>query len=223
MDLKIIHDTLRFYLDKFQMGWYADEDIDNILDRAQMQYFNNLRPGYGMSQMTHDSLLPFKAQYIFTNGTSVDGLITLPTNYESLITVETVVMDGSVIIYPTVDLLNEAQISERKSSQLVAISTKYPAGLLLVDNTAGKVNKFQIYPAQPNAGTVYYFRRPVAPIFIYTESGRTITYDQDNSTQMEWDDMSIEKIIFITLGLLGINLQADEVIQIADGKEKSIA
>lgn len=217
MDLKVIHDTLRFYLDKFQMSWYSPEEQDNILDRAQMQVFDSLRPQYAMSQQMHDNLLAFKAEYNFTNGTSPGGLITLPDNYESLLAVQTQIIDGTVTIYPPAELLNEAQISDRRSSQLTAVSTKYPAGLL----KAGK--QFQLYPAQVSAGTVYYLRRPVAPEFVYETIGREIIYDIINSIQLEWDDTAVEKIIFKALGLLGINLADNETIQIADIKEKEIA
>lgn len=216
MDLKVIHDTLTFYLDKFQMSWYSPEEKDDMLDRAQMQLFNNLKPQYAISQDLQDQLLPFKAEYNFINGTSPGGLIAFPADYEALLAVQTAIIDGVTNIFPPVELLNEAQISERRSSQLTPVSVKYPVGLL----KAGKT--FQIYPAVASAGTVYYLRRPVAPQFVYTSSGRTINYDQANSTQLEWNDPATEKVIFITLGLLGINLQAGEVIQVADAKEKSL-
>lgn len=217
MDLKVIHDTLRFYLDKFQLGWFTPEEIDNILDRSQNQHFRNLRGVYAIGEIQQDSLLPFKAQYVFTNVSSPGGLITFPGDYESLIAIETPIVDNSVTIYPTVDILNETQISYRKSSQLAVISTKYPAGII----QSGKT--FQIYPPIDSAGTVYYLRKPAVPVFVYTSSGREITYNQPSSTQLEWDDQSTEKIIFIALGLLGINLQAGDVLQIADAKEKAIA
>jgi hypothetical protein len=216
MDLKVIHDTLDFYLDRFQAGWYSPAQKDGMLDRAQMQHFNNLKPQYAVSQDLHDQLLPFKAEYTFTNVTSPGGLITFPSDYESLIAVQTNIIDGVVNLFVPVELMNEAQISERRSSQLTPVSVKYPVGLLRAGNT------FQIYPASASAGVVYYLRRPAAPEFVYTQSGRTLTYDAVNSTQLEWDDTATEKIIFVTLGLLGINLQAGDVIQIADVKEKSL-
>lgn len=217
MDLEVIHETLRFYLDRFQMGWYSPEQLDSMLDRAQMQFFNNQCPQYAISQEIHDQLLPFKAEYVFTNVTSPAGLITFPVDYESLIAVQTQIIDGSTTIYPPVELLNEAQISERRSSQFTPVSLKYPVGLI----KAGKT--FQIYPASASAGVVYYMRRPDVPEFVYTNSGRTIIYNQAASTQLEWDDTATEKIIFITLGLLGINLQAGDIVQLADVKEKSLA
>lgn len=220
MDLQEVHNTIRFYLNRFQQGWYTPPEIDSMLDRAQMQLFAERQPVYAINQKIHDSLLPFKAEYLFTNGTSPAGLITLPVDYEHLLTVETVIIDGIVTLFVPVELLNEAEVSYRRSSQLIPLSTKYPVGLL---KSAGTDKKFQIYPASVSAGTVYYLRRPVAPEFSYTVSGRTITYDQPGSTQLEWDDPNIEKIIFKALGLLGINLQAGEVIQVADAKDKQIA
>jgi hypothetical protein len=216
VDLEVIHETLRFYLDKFQMGWYSPAQLDSVLDRAQMQFFNNTKPQYAISQDLHDTLLPFKAEYVFVNGTSPAGLITFPDNYESLITVEVTIIDSSVVLNIPVELMNEAQISDRRSSQLTPVSTRYPVGLL----KAGRL--FQLFPTSASAGTVYYLRRPVAPEFVYAQTGRTVTYDQLASTQMEWDDTAMEKIMFIALGLLGINLQSGDVMQLADVKEKSL-
>jgi hypothetical protein len=217
MDLEVVHKRLRFYLDKFKNDWYPPGDLDNTLDDAQLELFTQIAPQYGATQKLHDSLLPFKEEYAFTNGTSPLGLITLPANYQHLLAVETVVLDDTHTLYLPAELLNEAQISTRKSSQLIPLSVKTPICLLK------KTRKVQLYPELASAGTVYYLRKPAAPVFSFSQSGRTITYNAGASTQLEWDDPSIEKIIWKTLGLLGINLKDAEALQMGDAKDKAVA
>jgi hypothetical protein len=43
---------------------------------------------------------------------------------------------------------------------------------------------------------------------VYTLSGRQVLYDEENSTQLEWSDISIEKIIQRSLGMLGVHFNA---------------
>jgi hypothetical protein len=217
MDLQIVHNRLRFYIDKSKNDWYPPGELDNTLDDAQLELFTQLAPQYGATQKVHDSLLPFKEEYGFSNAASPGGLITLPANYQHLLAVETQILDGTTTLYLAAELLNESQISTRRSSQLIPLSVKTPVCLLK------KGKKVQLYPAVPSAGTVYYLRKPAAPVFVYTPNGRQLVYNQNASTQLEWDDPSIEKIIYKTLSLLGINLKDGEAIQVGDAKDKSVA
>ena len=219
MDLEVVHKRLRFYIDKFKNDWYPPGDLDNTLDDAQLELMTELAPQYGATQKLHDSLLPFKEEYFFTNASSPLGLIDLPANYMHLLAVETVVSDAGHNLYLPAELLNESQISTRKTSQLIPLSVKTPICLLK------KGRKVQLYPELASAGTAYYLRRPVAPVFSFSQmpGSRTITYVPGTSVQLEWDDPSIEKIIYKTLGLLGINLKDGEVIQVSDVKDKSVA
>jgi hypothetical protein len=217
MDLQVVHNRLRFYIDKFKNDWYPPGDLDNVLDDAQLELLGELQPQYGATQKLHDSLLPFKEEYQFTNASSPLGLIALPANYQHLLAVETVVDDNGHILYLPCELLNEAQKSDRRSSQVIPLSVKCPFVTLV------KGKKVQVYPELPTAGTAYYLRRPAIPVFVYTQAGRAITYNQVSSTQLEWDDASTEKVIFKALGLLGFNLKDGEVLQVADAKDKATA
>lgn len=213
MDIKAVHDIILFYLKKAESGYLSHAEIDAVLDRAQIQYMDKIKPAYAANQQLSDALLPFKAKYSFTNATSVGGLITLPSNYVHLLSIETTVMDSSHTIYPMVEIVGEDELGIRKSSQLIPVSAKNPIGVL----EAG--NKVQLYPASPAAGTAYYLRKPAAPVFAYTQSGRAITYNSGTSTQLEWNEPSIEKIIFIALQLLGLPLEDANAVQFGQAKE----
>lgn len=220
MDLQEVHNIIRFYVNKFQMGWFTPGELDSVLDRAQLRLFAERFEPYAIDQHLHDSLLPFKSEYVFTNGSSPGGLITLPSNYLHLLAVQTNIVDGAVNLYIPAEIMNEAQISYRRTSQLIPISVKAPVALLKVTGASKQV---QLYPDSVSAGIVYYLRRPAKPVFAYSVLGRVVTYNSGASTQLEWDELETEKIIMKTLGLLGINLQASDIIQIADMKDKEVA
>lgn len=213
MTIKEIHDIIDFYRRKNQGGHLSHEEMDAVLHRAQIQYMDKLKPAFVGNQQVHDALLPFKATYGFTNGTSPDGLVTLPVDYLHLLAVETNVLDSGNLIYPSVAIVDEGEVAQRKSSQLIPVGVKYPIGVL----QAG--NKIQLHPAQAAAGTVYYLRKPVAPVFAYTQEGRAITYNAAGSVQLQWNEPSTEKIIFIALQLLGIAVEDMNLIQFAQNKE----
>jgi hypothetical protein len=142
-----------------------------------------------------------------------NGLITLPANYFHLFAVETIVADSDGNHYPPVELIGEDELSIRRNSQLTPITVYYPVGML----KAGKL--LQIYPQQASAGTVYYLRRPVDCVFAYSQTGRTITYNQGGSTQLEWNDAAIAKIIAKAVQYLALNVQDATAIQFNQAKE----
>ena len=77
----------------------------------------------------------------------------------------------------------------------------------------------EMFPAQWYAGTLYYMKKPTAPVFAYSQVGRAITYNSLTSTQLEWNDEETMNIIFKVMQLVGVNLQAGEVIQFFQQKD----
>ena len=89
MNINDIHNVILFYINKEQQGFVTHEEIDEVLDRAQMTLFNQYHTNpkipantqielYGDSQRIDDALSPFKAKYTFNAGASPSGVITLP-------------------------------------------------------------------------------------------------------------------------------------------------
>jgi hypothetical protein len=218
MTIKEIHDILDFYLKKNQSGFLSLGEKDAVLHRAQVQYMDKIKPAYPANQQLSDALTPFKRIAQFTNSNTVGGLITLPANYQHLLSVETTVMDSGHVIYPMVEMIGEDELGIRRSSQLIPVSVKNPIGYQ-INNFVDGIKFIQLYPEQPAAGKVYFLCKPIAPKYAFTTNGRAITYDHANSVQLEWNEPSTEKIIMIALQLLGIPLEDDRVIQVAAAKE----
>ena len=225
MDIKVIHDTVLFYLNKEQNGYVTHEEIDEVLDRAQMVLFNQYHTNpkipasaqasvYGESQRIDDALSVFKAVYTLNAGNTPGGLITLPSGYMHLINVYTTVYNATILrnVYSGVQMLSEEEVVERLESQVIPVTSDDPIGLMLSGN------RIQLYPSSPVTGGVNYFSRPIKPVFAYTQAGRVITYNQAGSTQMLWKDMDINNIISIALSYFGLNLSSQEVMQFAELK-----
>jgi len=227
LDLKVIHDAIDFFAEKSQLGFLSPEQKDARLDQAQMMRFTELfdnpneytkgdansRISYGKSQKVHDSLLPFKKQSTFTTGNFTSGVYTLPADYLHLLAMDINISDDDApggVTYEAVDFVLEDRWSERKKSQLIPVSATRPIAKLRMNTTPAKA--IEMFPAQGYAGTITYMKRPVTPVFAYSQVGRVITYDVNTSTQLEWDDEEVNNIIAKAMQLLGVNLQAGEVI-----------
>lgn len=225
MDINTIHQTVLFYLNKEQNGYVTHEEIDEVLDRAQMVLFNQYHTNpkipasaqasvYGESQRIDDALSVFKAVYTLNAGNTPGGLITLPAGYMHLINLYTTVYNSTLgrNVYSGVQMLSEEEIVERLESQVIPVSASDPVGLMLSGN------RIQLYPSAPATGAVNYFTRPVKPVFAYTQVGRVVTYNQAGSTQMLWKDMDINNVISIALSYFGLNFSSQEVMQFAELK-----
>lgn len=227
MDIKVIHDTILYYLNKDQTGYVTHAEIDQVLDKAQLALFNQYHTNpklpsqaqaalYGESQRIDDALSKFKSKYTFINGTSPSGIVTLPSDYMHLLSMYTTVFNSQLgrNVYSGVQVLSEEELIDRLESQVIPVSLEDPIAIM------NSQNRIQLFPEQGQTGGVYYLRRPVAPVFAYTQSGRTVTYNQGGSTQLEWRDFDINNIISIALSYYGLNLSAAEVMQFAEVKQQ---
>lgn len=227
MNINDVHNTILFILDKEQDGFVTHGEIDDMLDRAQLvlfnQYFNNPKvpasaqpQSYTQNQRVHDSLSAFKQRATFTTVDTPSGVYTLPNDFMNLLSLYTTVYSNALArnVYTAVQILPEDELIMRLESQVIPVTTDDPIGIM------NKENKIQLFPETAQSGGVYYLRRPVKPVFGYTQSGRTITYNSGTSTQLEWKTNDIMNIIVIALQYIGINLDADGVLQYADAKDK---
>jgi hypothetical protein len=218
MTIQEIHAIIDEQLRKSQAGFVPPEQKDRAINWAQDEYFQKLQPAHGTSQSVVDDLQPFKKEQGFVNGSSPSGIITLNADYETLLAVETVVADDDGTHYIPVELVNEDELSYRKSSQLIPLSVYNPVGRLIAPTAAYGQFRVKLYPEQASAGTVYYLRTPARVRFAYSTSGRTITYNSGTSTQIEWNDTATRKIIDLAIERIGLTLQDITAIQFSQAK-----
>lgn len=217
VDLNDLYTFLNFLIDKSLGAFYAPEQMDLLVDRAQMVIYEAYYREFGKSQRLNDGMAPFKRTYVFTPETCPDGLITPPGDYYNLMAVIPTIFDSLTqmprdVQCPTV---NEDEIAALENSQIIPLNTSNPFGVIMQNW------QHQLYPKTPQAGTMFYLSRPTPPKYVYTiEDGRVIMYNQDDSDQLEWADKDVGAIIIVAMNFLGVNLREPDIVGWADNKEQ---
>lgn len=215
MDLQTAYAYLNFEVNKVFATYYSPPDFDLIVDRAQMSLFNDYYDQFGASQRLNDALAPFKSSFQFSNSSSPGGLITMPDDYQHLLSVYTIVFNTTTNLPQNrpVPIVNEDEKVARDNSQIYPPSLTDPYGMIVKDWNV------QLFPTVPQAGVVYFLSRPPAPQFVYTiVSGRVPLYDPVHSVQLGWADKDIASILVKALSMIGINTREQDVIQYAEMK-----
>lgn len=206
---------LQFIINKEQGAFFPYPELDMVVDRAQMSYYNDEYIKFGASQRLNDALSPFKREFQFTNASSPTGLILLPDAYQNLLSVHTVVQDARTGLPRNrpVPILNEDEKVARDNSQIYAPSLWDPYAMIAQNWD------IQLYPKVPMAGTVFYLTRPPAPLYAYNiVSGRVPVYDPVNSVQLGWAEKDVDSILIKALSYLGINVSEQAIVQYAEQK-----
>lgn len=173
------------------------------LDNAQLEATEEWFSTYGATQIIHDAIRKLRVQKSFTSDST--GLVTFDADYLHLIG-GAYTVSGSTI--NNVRFLNEDELALALKSQLRVVSTSNP---IAIDASVG----FRLYPAATQSGFYNYLRRPATPVLGYTQSGRTITYDPNTSTQLEFTDVYINNIISRALKFWSINMAEQDIQQFA--------
>lgn len=215
MNISEIHDFIGLMTSQERGGYNTPAEIDSALDRASMRYYSYYRPKYAKDITAKEALSPFRVKYPYT--TDGQGRITLTTgqNFISLIAMDVEVydVDTASSFNPTrsydVTFPNEDELAERKNSQIDP-----PKPIAPIADIVG-VGWYNLYPQQVHSGNIYFFKRPAVPFFSYNQSGRTIAYLPNSSTQLQWTEPYLNDVIFLALRFLGVNLDnyklADEM------------
>ena len=209
MDLQEAYNFLLFWTNKRQSTWYTPQELDDVVDKAQLSYYKDCFIKYGTGQRLNDALAPFKKKASFT--TDSNGLLTVPNDYMDLINIEPSV--GGVPAECPV--LNDDELTQRKKSQVIPMSTSKPF--------AEEVENwdYQLYPMVQQSGILSYFRRPPAPKYVYTViSGRVIVYNAGASTQLLWGDDEVQSVLIRALATVGINLSEQDLESFAQETNK---
>lgn len=200
-NLNDIYNFMVFIVRKERGVFITIPEFESTLDNAQIEAVSDWFELYGTTQKIHDAIRQLRTQVQFTSTT--DGQVNFASNYLHMIG-GAYTVTGSTI--NSVRFVNEDEVALALKSQLRPVSTSAP---IARDTSIG----FQIYPQTTQTGFYNYLRRPLKPVYGYTTSGRTITYDNATSTQLEFTDVYINNIISIALKFWGINM-AEQDIQV---------
>ena len=198
-NLNDIYNFMVFIVRKERGVFITIPEFQLTLDNAQIEAVEDWFRLYGETQSIHDAIRKLRVQIQFT--TSNDGILTFESDYLHMIGGGFTV-NGSTI--NTIRFLNEDEISFALKSQLRAVSASNPVAK---DISTG----LQLFPQIQHIGFYNYLRRPAAPVYGYTTSGRTITYNPSTSTQLEFTDVYINNIISRALKFWGINMAEQDI------------
>jgi hypothetical protein len=178
-------------------------EFESTLDNAQIEAVADWFELYGTTQKIHDAIRKLRVQVQFTS--TSDGQVSFASDYLHMIG-GAYTVTGSTI--NSIRFVNEDEVALALRSQLRPVSTSAP---IARDSSTG----FQIYPQSTQTGFYNYLKRPVKPVYGYTQApgSRTLTYDNATSTQLEFTDVYINNIISIALKFWGINM-AEQDIQV---------
>lgn len=201
-------DFMRYVARKERGVFLTLDEATANLDMGQMDFYNECFNSYGVNQVVHDALRPFRIYYQFTSDSA--GLVTFPDGYLHLVGSPFTVTGSTV---NEVVFVNESELPFSLRSQLRPVTNSYP---IAIDTSTG----FSIYPQQTQIGYFVYLRRPAEPIYATVQSGRSIYYDAANSVNLEWEEQYWNNIIAKALKYVGINMGDNEIYQFADQYEK---
>ena len=198
-----VYNFLTFIVRKERGVFITIPEAMQTLDNAQLEATEDWFAGYGATQILHDAIRKLRTQVQFTSAS--DGMVTFAADYLHMIG-NPYTVTGSTI--NAVRFVNEDELPDALTSQLRPVSSSKP---IAKDSSVG----FQLYPQFLQTGFYNYLRRPNTPVLGYTQSGRTITYDPNTSTQLEFTDVYINNIISRALKFWGINMAEQDIQQFA--------
>jgi hypothetical protein len=198
-----IYNQMLFIVRKERGVFVTISEAMQTLDNAQLEAVEEWFSTYGATQIIHDAIRKLRIQKSFTSDST--GLVTFDSDYLHLIG-GAYTVSGSTI--NNVRFLNEDELALALKSQLRVVSTSNP---IAIDASVG----FRLYPAATQTGFYNYLRRPAAPVLGYTQIGRSITYDPNTSTQLEFTDVYINNIMSRALKFWGINMAEQDIQQFA--------
>lgn len=198
-----VYNFLTFIVRKERGVFITIPEAMQTLDNAQLEATEDWFTGYGATQILHDAIRKLRTQVQFTSAS--DGMVSFASDYLHMIG-NPYTVTGSTV--NAVRFVNEDELPYALTSQLRPVSTSKP---IAKDSSVG----FQLYPQSTQTGFYNYLRRPNTPVLGYTQSGRTITYDPNTSTQLEFTDVYINNILSRALKFWGINMAEQDIQQFA--------
>lgn len=219
MNISEAHEFLQFFIDKYSGAYYAPSELDAAIHDGQLDLFREWLPLYAVSQDIKDALSPFRDTYAFGYGDSLLGVVTVPPsrNYQKLLSLSITYDISARSLTRDVPLktTNEDELADRLKSQTNPVTATTP----VCEQTG--LGEFQLYPKVQYRGEVKFLRLPVPPVYAYdTISGRVQVYNAAGSTQLEWREIDIKKVLVRALSSLGINLQENDIVQYAELKQQ---
>ena len=204
--------NLADYICRKERGVFlSTSEFTSAMDWSQLEFYQSCFSVYGVNQTIHDALSNFKVRQQFTS--SLDGTVLFPSDYLHLLGGAFTVTGSTV---NPIRFLTQDELPQALTAQLRAVSLSAP---IAVDSAGG----FYLYPQSQQIGFYTYMRRPATPVLAVTYSGtdgRTVTYDPNNSVQLEFTDIYLNNILSRALKVIGINMDEQGIEAFAQSQSQ---
>jgi hypothetical protein len=198
-----MHDMVKLLLNHVQSGYFSPEQIDQALNAASYDKFNEERKRLEDSSIISDSLRNFKTS---SSRTVTAGLASLPSDYAHRLAATA----SSDLV--KVDIVPESEWAERISDPIDAPSTSYPIMTIR--------EAIQVYPHLTPL-KLYYLKRPATIEYAYTDEDGDLVYDAADSEDSDWPDEFHPEIVRRSLVYLGVSLDDKGATMLQDYKRKT--
>lgn len=212
-----VYEEVQFLCNKYHHGYVAPDEFVSTFNTAQRIYINRLlgqvqeyqparpvaRTGGQMTQVVEEKLAPFTKRVTLKSSNEVSNVKTQFTDFLKLLSLNT--EDGR-----RVRRVRHEQIHSAISSTIDPPSASNP---YYYEYDAG----FRIISGSDDIDrmTMTYVRRPQDITWPFTIVNDTPTYNPAGAQHPQWRDQEINELIFIQLGLIGINLKDADLIRMS--------
>jgi hypothetical protein len=214
-----VYEEVQFLCNKYHHGYVAPDEFVSTFNTAQRIYINRLlgqvqeyqpgrpvaRTGSHMTQVVEEKLAPFTKRVTLKSANEVASVKTQFTDFLKLLSLNT--EDGG-----RVRRVRHEQIHSAISSTIDPPSAtnpyyyEYDAGFRILSGTDDLDRMIMTY-----------IRKPQDITWPYTTPSNIPTFNPADLTlkNPEWRDQEINELIFIQLGLIGINLKDADLIRMS--------
>lgn len=204
MTIKKMHDIINFLKSEGQSGYHSPEEIDDALNMASGDKFNEEKKKFERDSNTSDNLRTFKTS---SSITMTAGLGDLPADYAYRTNASASNDTIEVTIVPESEwfsVINDSIAPPSTSRPYIAIR-----------------NQVQVVPSSVTPIKLYYLKKPATMVFGYTVNDDDYIYNSGTSTQCDWPEDSHADIIRRACVYLGINLSDEALIRLEAFKKQT--
>jgi hypothetical protein len=214
-----VYEDVQFLCNKYHHGYVAPDEFVNTFNTAQRIYINRLlgqvqeyqpgrpvaRTGGHMTQVVEEKLAPFSKRVILKSVNELSNVKTQFPDFLKLLSLNT--EDGRRVRRVRHEQIHSAINSAiDPPSATNAYYYEYDAGFRMITGDDDVDRMVMTYVRKP-ADITWPFTTP-AGIPVFNPADPTLVNPQ-------WRDQEINEIIFIQLGLIGINLKDADLVRVS--------
>jgi hypothetical protein len=196
-----IHQLIFYVADKTHTSVQRRAEVDLAVWDSSNDLFNDLQPQYGLNSAITEALSVFEDDKTYVSAELNDGKLTKPENYFRYTEIGAV--DGK-----EVEVIKANAWNKKLSDPIAPPTADYPA--VRIGN-----NEFEVSP-EDTLLKVWYLKSPQKPEYAVDGQG---VYDDDASTDVEWNSAYFYILVNKALSKLGINLRSEQIVNYANQME----